>query len=124
VDEYLKQSLVFIAKRNNRKSGVIVLLPLSDALVEIKNLAVKPGLQGQGIGSFLITEAMSIAQKRKFQSVCIGTANSSTRQLALYKKLGFVITGTKKNFFSNNYPEPIFENGMLATDMIMLTKQL
>jgi GNAT superfamily N-acetyltransferase len=41
-------------------------LPLSDNHVEIKDVVVKPGLQGQGIGSFLITEVMTIAKKENF----------------------------------------------------------
>lgn len=53
----------------------------------------------------------------------VGTANSSIGNLAFYQKVGFRITEVKKDFFSK-YPEPIFENGIQALDMIMFEKNL
>ena len=92
--------------------------------VEIKNVAVKPEFQGQGIGSYLIENVVQIASLNRQKSICIGTANSSLGQLYLYQKLGFDISEIRKNFFIDNYKEPIYENGIQAKHMIMLTKIL
>ncbi len=124
VDGYVMQSEVYIAVQNEETLGVIVLFPLINNAVEIKNLAVKPAFQGKGIGSYLIDNALKVAALNKNESICIGTANSSVGQLYLYQKHGFEISEIKKDFFVNNYPEPIYENGIQAKHMLVLTRQL
>lgn len=124
IDEYLKQSDVFVARQKGESVGVIVLFPLSLKIVEIKNVAVKPEFQGQGIGSYLIENVIQVALSNSKRSICIGTANSSVGQLLLYQKLGFEITDIKRHFFTTNYAEPIYENGIQAKHMLMLTRQL
>ena len=124
IDEYLKRSEVFTATQNGEIIGVIVLCPLTVATIEIKNVAVKTVFQGQGIGRYLIENAIQIALLNKQASICIGTANSSIGQLYLYQKLGFEITEIKRNFFTDNYAEPIYENGIQAKHMLVLTRHL
>ena len=124
IDEYLKLSDIFLAKLNGETIGVIVLYPLPDDKVEIKNIAVKPEYQGSGIGSFMIKHMLVIAAKKNRKSILIGTANSSIRQLYLYQKLGFEISALKMNFFTDHYAEHIFENGIQAKHMVVLTKDL
>jgi ribosomal protein S18 acetylase RimI-like enzyme len=124
VDKYLKQSDTFIARQNEETLGIIVLFPLTEETVEIKNISVKPELQGQGIGSYLIENAIMLAAFKKYKTVIIGTANSSIGQLYLYQKFGFEITEIRKNFFIDNYPEPIYENGLQAKHMLILTRPL
>jgi ribosomal protein S18 acetylase RimI-like enzyme len=124
IDGYLNLSTIFIAEQNKKTKGVIVLFPLTKKKAEIKNIAVVPKLQGQGIGKYLIENIFTIAGKKGFTEICIGTANSSIRQLCLYQKLGFEIYKIKKDFFTNNYPEKIYENYIQVKHMIMLTKKL
>jgi ribosomal protein S18 acetylase RimI-like enzyme len=124
IDEYLPTSDVFIAILNRETIGVIVLFPLTTEKAEIKAIAVKPDFQGQGIGRLMIEFVLKIAVEKNLRSVCIGTANSSIGPLHLYQKLGFEITEVKKDFFTDNYQEPIFENGIQAKDMLVLTKAL
>lgn len=124
IDAYLQHSRVFVACRNEEMDGIIVLCKLNNDTVEIKNVAVKPELQGKGIGSFLINNAIAFAENEKYKSICIGTANSSTGQLYLYQKLGFDISEIRHNFFLDHYPEAIYENGLRVKHMLMLIRQL
>lgn len=55
-----------------------------------------------------------------FETVEIGTGNSSIDQLAFYQKCGFRIAAIDPDFFIRHYPEPIFENGIQCRDMIRL----
>lgn len=123
INAYLKESEIFVAKLNREIVGVIVLYPVDADSIEIKNIAVKPEFQNQGIGSFLMENTIRIASDYKEKSICIGTANSSVGQIRLYQKLGFEISGIKKDFFIENYAEPIFENGIQAKDLMILTRQ-
>lgn len=124
IDEYLKKSDVFTVTKNDQIIGIIVLLPLTSENVEIKNVAVKPEYQRQGVGRFLIENIVQVATNNKQKSICIGTANSSVGQLYLYQKLGFEITGIKMDYFTDNYSEPIYENGIQAKHMLVLTRHL
>ena len=124
IDGYLKQSNVFVARQIDKIIGIAVLFPLTTETVEIKNVAVKSEFQGQGIGSFLIENVVQFASLNGQKSICIGTANSSVGQLYLYQKLGFEITDIKRNFFTQHYADPIFENGIQAKHMLVLTRRL
>ncbi|GAL86722.1 acetyltransferase [Sporocytophaga myxococcoides] len=123
IEQYIKLSDIYIARQNEEAVGVIALFPLTPDAVEIKNVAVRPEFQGKGLGSYLIENAINTAVHNKQKSICIGTANSSVGQLYLYQKHGFEITEIKKDFFINNYPESIYENGIQAKHMV-LTRQL
>ncbi len=124
IDEYLKTSDVYTAKQNDEILGIAVLFPLSTGTVEIKNVAVNPEFQGQGIGSYLIEKVIQVATLSGKKSISIGTANSSVGQLYLYQKIGFEIMDIKRNFFTRNYADPIFENGIQAKHMLVLEIQL
>ncbi len=124
VEEYLKHADVFVARKNDETIGVIVLLSLTSETVEIKNIAVNPAFQGQGIGHFLIENIIRVATTNKQKRICIGTANSSIAQLYLYQKLGFEINEIRMNFFTENYTEPIYENGIQAKHLLLMTREL
>lgn len=124
IDEYLESSRVYVAILNDTAIGAYVLYPLSNSSVEIKNIAVKEEHQNKGIGKILLSDAIREAKEKRFQSICIGTANSSIAQLYLYQKAGFEVTAIKRNFFIDNYALPIYENGIQAKHMIMLSKEI
>ena len=100
-------SKVFVATLNLNVIGTCVLFPLSASSAEIKNIAVKSGFQGKGVGNLLLDYAVETARKAHYKSICIGTTNSSVGQLYLYQKKGFEMTSIMKNYFMDNYPEPI-----------------
>lgn len=124
VDRYLKNSGVYTAILDGESVGVIVLFPISSNEIEIKNVAVNPALQGQGIGTYLIENVIQLATSKNKKSLHIGTANSSIGQLSLYQKLGFEIMEIKKDFFVDNYPQPIYENNIQAKHLLVLIKNL
>ena len=75
IDQYLKQSNLFLARQNDETVGVIALFPFNATTVEIKNIAVRPDLQGKGIGRYLIENVVRVASSNRQKSICIGTAN-------------------------------------------------
>jgi ribosomal protein S18 acetylase RimI-like enzyme len=124
IDAYLGTSTIFVATAAARVIGCIVLCQINEAEVAIKNVAVLPVLQGKGVGKYLIENAIRQAGALQYRKISIGTANSSIGQLYLYQKLGFEITGIKHDFFITHYPNEIYENGIRAKHMIVLTQQL
>ena len=124
IDEYLKTSKIYIALLNAKIVGTFVLCPLLDNSIEIKNIAVDSEYQGKGIGKLLLDDAIRVAKQKEYQSICIGTANSSIGQFYLYQKKGFEMTEIKRDFFIDKYSHPIYENGIQVKHMIMLTRLL
>jgi ribosomal protein S18 acetylase RimI-like enzyme len=124
ISKYLPSSDIYVALLEGSVIATFVLHPLDADTMEIKNIAVEEQLQNKGIGKLLLNKATQIAIDKGAKSIVIGTSNASVAQLYLYQANGFEITGIKHNFFPENYPEPIFENGIQCKHMLMLTKRV
>ncbi len=124
IEQYLSKSSVFLASSKGKTKGIIVLYPIEESILEIKNLAVVPSFQKRGLGKNLILFAENFAKANGYTKLRICTGNTSFHQLALYQKLGFQKKDKIPNFFLAQYPEPIFENGMQCKDLIVMEKEL
>ena len=49
---------------------------------------------------------------------------TSPAMVPFYRRFGFEECGVRKGFFSDNYPEPIEEDGRILTDMLLLSRKL
>jgi aminoglycoside 6'-N-acetyltransferase I len=124
IDAYIPHSRVYVALVNDVRVGVYVLTPVGEQKAEVKNIAVAEAWQGRGLGKQLLTDAAIKARDLGFKTLVIGTGNSSVAQLYLYQRSGFEITAIRKDFFTQHYPEPIYENGIPCKHLIVLEKQL
>lgn len=124
INEYLNKSLIYGAYINNVLVGVYVLFSVDEQTIEIKNIAVSEDFQKRGIGTLLLHHAKEETVTKGYLQLTIGTANSSISQLSLYQKNGFEIYEIIKDFFTDNYNKPIFENGIQAKHMIMLMQKV
>ena len=57
----------------------------------------------------------------RFRAMYVGTAGPG---VAFYARFGFTHSHTVTGFFTDNYPEPLYEDGVLLTDMLYLKKEL
>lgn len=125
VKTYLQSGCCYVAKdQEGAIVGVYVLSPITAEVIELVNVAVAENKQRKGIGKLLVEHAIENSRLRGYATIEVGTGNSSIGQLSLYKKCGFRITGSDKDYFVRNYPEAIFENGVQCRDMIRLTQKL
>jgi ribosomal protein S18 acetylase RimI-like enzyme len=124
INKYIHQSDIYVFDRDNIMIAAFVLQTISDDTVEIKNIAVDIAFQGLGIGQGLLKNAINLAKEKGFKKLIIGTGDAGIKQLYLYQKVGFEIYEIKHRYFIDNYPEPIFENGIQLKHMIMLKKDL
>jgi len=124
VEKYIPESDVYKAELNGAIVGCYVLCKLDKDTVEIKNIAVMEQLQGQGLGTRLLLDAIERSKNSAYKKIIIGTGNSSLGQLYLYQKVGFRITQIIPDFFVKNYENEIWENGLPCKDMIVLTKEI
>ncbi len=119
--EYLTDGTLYSARWDGVVVGVFVLLPVDDARWELKNIAVAPEWQKKGVGKALLNAAIEEARRAGAKHLDVGTGNSSIDHLAFYQKAGFRMNRIVKNYFTLNYAEPIFENGIQCRDMVVLT---
>ena len=59
----------------------------------LARLAVRPDLQGQGIGRALVTDAIDYFAQRGAPSLTVNTQRDNAGSLAVYRALGFELTG-------------------------------
>ena len=124
VDQYIQMSTIYEVLNQNLLVGILVLMENSNEEVEIKNIAIDPAYQGKGLGKNLIHFGINESKKLGYSRISICTGNSSTHQLALYKKCGFQLCTIFHDFFIHNYEEEIWENGIQCKDLIKLEQKL
>lgn len=124
IESYIHTGLCYLARLKSEIVGVVVLNKIESTSIEIKNIAVKKTKQGKGIGKALLRHSEKVSRELGYKKLFIGTGNSSIGQLTLYQKEGFEIDTIQKNFFINNYTEPIFENGIQCKHILIFEKIL
>ncbi|SDD93192.1 GNAT family N-acetyltransferase [Kordiimonas lacus] len=122
--DYLADGTLFSARWDGVVVGVFVLMHIDDVKWELKNIAVAPEWQKKGVGKALLQAAIEEARREGAKLLDVGTGNSSIDQLAFYQKMGFRMRRIAKNYYTLNYPEPIYENGIQCRDMVVLTLEL
>ncbi|EGV27721.1 GCN5-related N-acetyltransferase [Thiorhodococcus drewsii AZ1] len=83
------------------------------------SIAVQPAHQKSGYGTALLKWIVEFFRKSGASQLEVGTGTFGY-QLAFYQRHGFRVTSIDHDFFVNNYPEPIFEDGIQLFDMLRL----
>jgi len=68
-------------------------LDLRTSPIELKNLNVRAGFRGRGVGSALVEAAEAWARERAYAQICLGVAVDNPDARRLYDRLGYVGTG-------------------------------
>lgn len=123
VNTYINDGEMYAILYEENIAGVVLFTFHADDVVELKNIALASSSRGKGLGKLVVNEAFNIYKRRGMSKMIVGTANSSIGNLAFYQKAGFRMAEIKKDFFKK-YPEPIFEDGIRALDMVMFEKDL
>lgn len=124
IDQYIFKSDLYLLHDGTENIAVMALYKNSDTELEIKNVAVIESYRNKGIGSILMNKAKEIAKENHYKTLTVGTSDTGFQQIRFYEKNGFIKQGILKNFFIENYPFPIYENGLQMRDMILLTHHL
>lgn len=121
IDRYLSAGDLWALYDVDLKS-VCVVLPIDWEKCELKNIATYKKYQGQGYGKALINFIFDF-YKKDFKEMQVGTGETPST-LRFYENYGFQRSHVIKNFFSDHYDHPIFEEGVQLVDMIYLKKKL
>jgi GNAT superfamily N-acetyltransferase len=117
IDKYLPHGDLFALYDDDLKS-VCVVAPIDSETCELKNIATYPKYQGKGYGTDLINYIFDF-YKNQYKYMLVGTGEVPSI-LAFYESFGFKETHRIKNFFTDNYPHPMYEGDIQLVDMIYL----
>jgi ribosomal-protein-alanine N-acetyltransferase len=81
--------------------------------LHIIRIAVAPDFRSRGVATCLLQQCFKRARQNDFESAYIEVRPSNKAALALYRKLGFYVIGTRPNY----YPES-------SEDALVMRKQL
>jgi ribosomal protein S18 acetylase RimI-like enzyme len=121
IDKYLESGDMFALYDDNLKT-VCVVVSIDKESCELKNIATYKKYQGKGYAKALI-HFISDYYKNNYKSMLVGTGETPAI-LSFYESCGFRKSHLIKNFFTDNYDHPIFEDGIQLVDMVYLKKKL
>jgi ribosomal-protein-alanine N-acetyltransferase len=79
--------------------GYCVIETAADEL-HVHNLAVRPELQGSGLGRRLLTLALGIGERRGSEVALLEVRASNRAAIDLYRSMGFVPTAVRRSYYS------------------------
>lgn len=79
----------------------------------ITNVAVDPNLRMSGLGRALMQELENMVRWKRAERILLEVRPSNTAALTMYRSLGYIPTGLRKAYYSDN-----------DEDAIIMTKQL
>lgn len=119
IERYLDPGTLYVGLFNGKLIAVCVTLNLDPNTVEIKNLAVEDKYRRHGYGRRMLEYVESQHSNKK---IILGTGETPST-LRFYKSCGYSYSHRIPDFFTDNYPDPIIEDGVTLRDMIYLEKQ-
>ncbi len=94
-----------VAKTKNRLVGYIM-ASQKNSLVDLQSVAVDKNYRNFGIGKILVEFILHRFEKRGFERASLKVRTNNKAAISFYKKLGFKITKTLRNYYcggSNAY---------------------
>jgi ribosomal-protein-alanine N-acetyltransferase len=70
--------------------------------VDIHNIAVRSEYRRRGVGRILLKQVLTAAQSHRCARVTLEVRKSNTAAQRLYQSAGFVTTGIRKGYYSDN----------------------
>lgn len=121
IDRYLERGTLYVMEENGAAVAVAVLTQELPKTFELKNIAVLPERQREGLGREMLQFLWETCGGDD-RSLIAGTGEAP-RTMAFYKGCGFVFSHRVENFFMEQYDHPIVEEGVTLRDMVYFRKQ-
>ncbi|MDP2835398.1 MAG: GNAT family N-acetyltransferase [Methanobacteriaceae archaeon] len=121
IDKYLANGDMFALFDDDLKT-VCVVVAIDRETCELKNIATYEKYQGKGYAKAMI-KFVSDFYKNNYKTMLVGTGDVPSI-LSFYESCGFEKSHVIKNFFTDNYDHPMFEEGIQLIDMVYLEKKL
>lgn len=127
LDSYQRAGRVLVARRGRHIAGHLQLTGDGQpGQAEIKNMAVREDLQGQGIGRQLVRAALALLAAEGVTTVRVATAAADTGNLRFYQRQGFRMRSVERDAFTeaSGYPPGSEADGIPLRDRVWLDVEL
>ena len=121
IDRYLERGTLYLWQVEQEVQGVCLVTDEGDGVLELKNIAVAPPFQRQGIGRAMI-EALVQRYRGSYRMLQAGTGEVPST-MGFYQRCGFTLSHRVKDFFLQ-YDHPIVEDGVQLKDMVYFQREL
>lgn len=118
VRRYMDICSLYICFVESAAVGCIATTRIDAETIEVKNLAVVPDYRRRGLGRYLLDFVEKLHPDHK---IYIGTGETPST-LRFYQSCGYSYSHRIPDFFTDNYPDSIVEEGVTLKDMIYLSK--
>lgn len=118
IDRYLDKGHLYVGMCQNTAVAACVAVTCNDDTVEIKNLAVMPNYRRRGYGRQMLEH---VERQHPGKTYILGTGETPST-LRFYRSCGYRYSHMIPNFFTDNYPTPIVEEGVTLQNMLYLKK--
>lgn len=122
IRRYLDRAELYLLRLRGETVALCAVTDEGRGVYEVKNLVVAAPYRRRGHGRRMLA-AIARRYRRRGQWLLLGTGETPST-LAFYRSCGFETCGRRERFFTDNYPRPIIEEGVLLRDMILLRKKL
>lgn len=116
IGRYLDRGEMFVLDDEGVKAECVITRE-GDGIYELKNIAVLPDCWRKGYGKKLIE--FLFAHYSDCRVMFVGTGDCYST-LSFYKNCGFQESHRVKDFFTDHYDHPMFEDGVQLVDMVYL----
>lgn len=72
--------------------GILLLTPVSEHLVKMRQVAVSPDQQGKGVGTSMVLDSEILAKSQNFTNI---TLHARENAVPFYLRLGYQVVGDK-----------------------------
>ncbi len=118
IDRYLERGELYALYAEGLLRTTCVVTDEGEGVYEVKSLATDPRYQGQGFGRRMLAHMRELYRPRA-RTLLVGTGETP-RILGFYQACGFRLSHRLPGFFTQNYAQPIIEDGILLEDMVYL----
>ena len=120
IDRYLERGTMYVLEDGGVKAQCVV-TDEGDNVLELKSIAVEPNWQDRGYGKAMV-DFLVQTYKEQYRVLQVGTGDSPST-IPFYEACGFRRHHLVKNFFTDHYDHPIYEDGVQLVDMVYLQRK-
>jgi N-acetylglutamate synthase-like GNAT family acetyltransferase len=92
---YNQRERIWIVEKDGQIAGSIAIVKASEKVAQLRWMLLTPDLRGQGLGRFLVQEALEFCKEQGYAEVFLWTVSILTAATRLYQSAGFRLTEQK-----------------------------
>jgi len=126
IRDYLDQGVVHVATTGGLVLGHSQVLPVEEAVYELRSLAVIPGRRRRGLGARLVARSASWVREQSGDRLVAASPSAALDLLGFYQRLGFRVFRVDRDAYgpAHERSDRALTNGIRVRDRVWLELEL